>query len=244
VSEPGSPPTKRTRVRRAPDLGNYDQGVIEEILDAALIAHVGVVGDNSQPFVIPMAVARDGDRLLLHGSTASRLMRAAAGRDVCATITHLDGVIVSRTVFDSSMNYRSVVVLGQATPITEPEEKLDALRILVNHLIPGRWDEARRPNDKELKATTVLSLPLTESSAKIRTGPPADEAADLDLPNWAGEIPLRTVALAPIADPSMNEDLQVPASVDAFVAKHSKQDSPPSDVGKTPTRARREERDG
>ena len=183
MSDERSKPTARTKVRRVPNRGHYDLDVVKQVIDAALIAHVGFVGDGNQPYVIPMAVARDGDRLLLHGSTASRLMRTVAGgTDVCVTVTHLDGIVVSRSVFDSSMNYRSAVVLGSATPITDRDEKLAALRTIVNHLLPGRWDEARHPNEQELKATLVLALPLSESSAKIRTGPPADDEADLDQP--------------------------------------------------------------
>ena len=212
------PPTGRTRVRRVPDRGHYDPDIVKEIVDGALIAHVGFVDDAGQPFVIPMVVARDGDRLLLHGSTASRLMRtAASGSDVCVTVTHLDGVVAARSVFHSSMNYRSVVVLGRVTPILDPDEKLSALENLVNHLLPGRWDEARQPNENELKQTLILALPLSESSAKIRTGPPADDEADVDLPIWAGVIPLRTVALPPVADPGAKEELRVPDSVEAFL---------------------------
>jgi hypothetical protein len=208
----------RTRVRRVPYRACYDRATIDAILDAALIAHVGFVGANQQPFVIPMAVARDGDLLLLHGSTASRLMRTiAGGADVCVTVTHLDGVVVSRSVFDSSMNYRSVVVLGRARPIADRTEKLAALHALVDHLIPGRWDEARPPSEQELKATLVLALPIDEASAKIRTGPPRDDETDVALPFWAGEIPLTTVALEPVVDRLVPTGLEVPPSVRSFI---------------------------
>lgn len=220
MSDEPSRPTERTRVRRVPERGRYDPNVVNEIIDAALIAHVGIVDDSGQPYVIPMIVARDGDRLLLHGSTASRLMRAASsGGNVCVTITHLDGVIAARSVFHSSMNYRSAVVLGRAAPILDPDEKLAALEKLVNHLIPGRWGEARQPNEKELKQTLILAVPLSESSAKIRTGPPADDEADLDLPIWAGEIPLRTVALPPVADPGFKTGSDPPPSIKAFLER-------------------------
>src|SRR5687768_2801512 len=150
-------PTERTRVRRLPARGFYDRETIYEILDDALICHVGFVVDGS-PFVMPMVSARAGDNLLLHGSTAGRLTRRLAdGADVCVTVTHLDGLVVARSVFDSSMNYRSVVVLGKARPVTEPDEKLEAMRAITEHLLPGRWAEARHPNQQELKATTILA---------------------------------------------------------------------------------------
>jgi uncharacterized protein len=208
-------PGERTRVRRTPGRGRYDRESIYELLDDALVCHVGFVAEGL-PYVIPMAVARNGDDLLLHGSSASRLVRIlAGGADVCVSVTHVDGVVVSRSVFDNSMNYRSVVVFGRARPLVNAEEKLAALRVLVDHLIPGRWEEARGPNDQELKATTILSLPLSETSAKIRTGPPQDDHADLGLPVWAGEIPLRTVSLPPLAD-HLVDDLDIPDSVRRF----------------------------
>lgn len=208
--------TPRTRVRRVPERGHYDRATIEAILDEALLCHVGVVSGGS-PVVIPMACARDGDRLLLHGSTASRLLKTlTSGAEVCVTVTHLDGVVVARSVFHSSMNYRSVVVIGRAEVITDPQDKLDALRILVERLIPGRWDEVRETSEKELRATTILSVPLTESSAKIRTGPPKDDEEDLTLDIWAGEIPLRTISLDPVTDPLLESEKPVPTSVDRF----------------------------
>jgi nitroimidazol reductase NimA-like FMN-containing flavoprotein (pyridoxamine 5'-phosphate oxidase superfamily) len=212
-------PSDRTRVRRLPDRGHYDRETIDPIIDDAMVAHVGFVAEG-HPYVIPMAVARHGDELFLHGSTASRLMKTLSGStDVCVTVTHLDGLIVSRTLFDSSMNYRSVVVLGHARVITEPAEKLAALRVIVEHLLPGRWDEARTPSNRELKATTLLAVPLDEASAKIRSGPPQDDDANLGLPSWAGEIPLTTIALEPVADPHLASGTEVPASVRSFVAQ-------------------------
>jgi nitroimidazol reductase NimA-like FMN-containing flavoprotein (pyridoxamine 5'-phosphate oxidase superfamily) len=217
----------RTRIRRQPKRAAYDRETIYRILDEALIGHVGFVVDGS-PYVIPMAVARRDDELLLHGSTASRLMRHIAdGADVCVSVTHLDGVVVARSVFDNSMNYRSVVVFGRARPITQPDEKIAALQVLVEHLVPGRWREARHPNDKELRATTIIALPIDEASAKVRSGPPQDDEADLDLPIWAGEIPLRTVALSPVADPLLEQEMVVPESVERFRRGRFPADPPP-----------------
>ena len=209
-------PNKRTRVRRQPGRGVYDRDTIHGILDEALICHVGFVAEEL-PYVIPMAAARKGDDLLIHGSTASRLMRhLGTGADVCVSVTHLDGVVIARSVFDNSMNYRSVVVFGRARSITDHDEKLDALRTLVEHILPGRWREARLPSDKELRATTILTLPLANASAKVRSGPPQDDRADLDLPVWAGEIPLRMVSLAERPDPLLDREMAVPDSVARF----------------------------
>ena len=209
-------PTDRTRVRRVPERGSYETATIEAILDEALVCHVGFASDG-QPFVIPMACARDGDRLLLHGSTASRLIRAlSAGADVCVTATHLDGVVMARSVFHNSMNYRSAVVVGRAQPITDPHEKLEALRILVERLTPGRWDESRKPNDQELRATMILSVPLAEASAKIRSGPPKDDPDDMSLDIWAGVIPLRLVSLDAETDPTVASEIPHPPSVERF----------------------------
>ena len=208
--------TPRTRVRRVPERGRYDRDTIEAIIDDALVCHVGFVSDES-PYVIPMACARDAERLLLHGSTASRLMRTlTAGAEVCVTVTHLDGVILARAAFDNSMNYRSAVVIGRAEPINDPQRKLDALRVLVERLVPGRWEEAREPNDNELRATTILSVSLTEASAKVRSGPPRDAEEDLVLDVWAGEIPIRMVSLDPVPDPLLRPDTPVAASVERF----------------------------
>jgi nitroimidazol reductase NimA-like FMN-containing flavoprotein (pyridoxamine 5'-phosphate oxidase superfamily) len=210
------PPSDRTRVRRVPERGNYDLATIAAIVDEALVCHVGFVSDD-KPYVIPMAIARDGDRLLLHGSTASRLMRVLAqGAEVCVTVTHLDGVVVARSAFHSSMNYRSAVIVGRAESITDPEEKREALRLLVERLIPGRWEEVRASTDQELRATTILAVPMNEASAKIRSGPPVDDEADLGLDTWAGEIPLRTTRLDPVPDPLVGPEIETPPSVLGF----------------------------
>jgi uncharacterized protein len=206
----------RTRVRRKPDRGRYDRETIHAILDEALVGHVGFVVD-SVPHVTPMVIARRGNELLLHGSTRSRLMRhLEGGGDVCVEVTHLDGLIVSRSLFDSSMNYRSVMVFGLARAVTKPDEKLDALRAIVEHVLPGRWEEARSPSASELRSTSILAVPLTEASAKVRSGPPRDAEAGLNAAAWAGEIPLRVISLPPIRDPLLADGIPVPASVERF----------------------------
>jgi nitroimidazol reductase NimA-like FMN-containing flavoprotein (pyridoxamine 5'-phosphate oxidase superfamily) len=207
---------ERTRVRRQPTRGVYDRDTIYRIVDEAMIGHVGFVSAGS-PHVIPMVVVRRDDELLLHGSAGSRLMRhLATGAELCVCVTHLDGVIVARSVFDNSMNYRSVVIFGRARLVTDLREKAEALRTVVEKVLPGRWEEARQPSDKELRATTILVLPLEEASAKVRSGPPQDDEADLDLPIWAGEIPLRMESLAPLPDPLLSGEIQVPESVRRF----------------------------
>jgi uncharacterized protein len=186
-------PPDRLRVRREPQRGRYDRETIDAILDEALLCHLGFEVDG-QPYVIPTLHARVGDRLYVHGSAASRMLRhAAAGARMCATVTLFDGLVLARSVFNHSVNYRSVVVLGNAA-LVAADEKREALRALTEQLAPGRWDEARQPTDKELKATWILWLPLDEASAKVRTGPEEDDAEDLDLPVWAGVVPVHLAA--------------------------------------------------
>jgi nitroimidazol reductase NimA-like FMN-containing flavoprotein (pyridoxamine 5'-phosphate oxidase superfamily) len=186
-------PADRIRVKREPQRARYDRETIEVILDEALICHLGFVVDG-QPYVIPTLHARVGDRLYVHGSAASRLLRhLAGGAPVCATVTLVDGLVLARSVFNHSVNYRSAVVFGTAT-LVEDGEKREALRALTEQLAPGRWDEARQPTEKELKATWILSLPIDEASAKVRTGPEEDEPEDLDLPVWAGVVPVHLAA--------------------------------------------------
>jgi nitroimidazol reductase NimA-like FMN-containing flavoprotein (pyridoxamine 5'-phosphate oxidase superfamily) len=183
-------PSRRVAVRRHAERGAYEREAVHAILDAGRIAHVGFVLEG-QPYVIPMGYARQGERLVLHGAVTSRMFRHLAdGLPCCVTVTHLDGLVLARSVFSHSMNYRSVVVLGTATPIRDPAEKLAALHALTEQLAPGRWDEARVPDRKELAATEVLALPLDEASAKVRTGGPKDMEKDLALPVWAGVLPL------------------------------------------------------
>ena len=193
-------PSARTRVKRHPERGAYERDVIDGILDEALVCHVGFAVEG-QPFVIPTIHARDGDVLYIHGSPGSRMLRnLRAGIDACVTVTLLDGLVLARSVYNHSMNYRSVVVVGRAREVTEHDEKLRAMRCVVEHVVRGRWDEARQPNEAELKATTILAVSLSDASAKIRTGPPTDDDGDLDFPVWAGVIPLALQAADPVPD--------------------------------------------
>ncbi|HYR76492.1 MAG TPA: pyridoxamine 5'-phosphate oxidase family protein [Pyrinomonadaceae bacterium] len=194
------PQTARTTLKRLPQRGNYDRELINQILDEGFICHVGFVVDD-EPFVIPTGYARVEDRLFIHGSQASRMLRALEkGIEVCVTVTLIDGLVLARSAFHHSMNYRSVVVFGRATVVDERAQKMAALLALSEHMIPGRWADVRAPNERELQLTTVLSLPLTEASAKVRTGPPLDDEEDYDLPVWAGVIPLRLAAGSPVDD--------------------------------------------
>jgi nitroimidazol reductase NimA-like FMN-containing flavoprotein (pyridoxamine 5'-phosphate oxidase superfamily) len=203
-------PTTRTRVVREPHRGVYDKEVIKRILDEGFICHLGFTVDN-QPFVIPTAYGRLGDNLYIHGSVASRMLRQMdQGVPVCLTVTLLDGLVLARSIFNQSMNYRSVVVLGTAVAVRDQQEKIEALRALSEHIIPGRWADVRQPNEKELKATLVMRLPLTEVSAKIRTGPPIDEEEDYRLPVWAGVLPLELVPGVAIRDPKCDQSLSPP----------------------------------
>jgi hypothetical protein len=206
-------PTERTQVKRLPKRGLYDRAAIHHILDEAFLCHVGFVVDG-QPYVIPTGYARDGDTLYIHGSAASRMLRTLGGGvAVAVTVTLVDGLVLARSAFHHSMNYRSVVVLGTATPVEDTPGKLHALRAFTEHVTPGRWAEVRGPSAQELKATTVLSLPLDEASAKVRTGPPVDEEEDYALPVWAGVLPLQLGTRAPIADPRMTQVVAVPSYV-------------------------------
>jgi hypothetical protein len=185
--------TDRTRVRREPKRGHYDRETIDAILDEGLYCHLGFVADG-QPYVVPTLHARVGDLLVVHGSSASRMLRhAASGAPMCATVTLLDGLVLAKSVFNHSLNYRSVVVLGDATQLAD-DDKLEALRVFTERVAPGRWEEARQPTATELKATTILSLPLTEASAKVRSGAPEDEPEDVDLPVWSGVVPVHLAA--------------------------------------------------
>ncbi len=206
-------PTQRTPVRRLPERARYDRDTIDAILDEGLVCHVGLV-DQGQPFVIPAVYARLGDQVLVHGSAASRLINVlAGGAPACLTVTLLDGLVLARSGFHHSMNYRSVVVVGNAREITDPEEKRRALDAIVEHVVPGRTAEVRPPSQKELRATRVVALSLDEASAKLRTGPPKDDEQDLALACWAGELPLRLVALDPVPDPQLRPGLLPDASV-------------------------------
>jgi uncharacterized protein len=210
MSQP-QPSSTRTRVVREPHRGVYDRETAYQILDQGFICHVGFVVDG-QPFVIPTAFGRAGDNLYLHGSAASRMLRRLnEGIPVCVTVTLLDGLVLARSVFNHSMNYRSVVVLGTATAVEDREEKVAALQTIAEHILRGRWADSRQPTEKELKATLVMRLPIQEFSSKIRTGPPIDDEEDYSFPTWAGVIPLEMVAGNPIRDERCDPNLPVPA---------------------------------
>lgn len=197
--------TERNAVRRLPQRAVYERGEVYAILDAGFVCHVGFVADG-QPFVIPTAYGRANDTLYLHGSRASRMMKTlGAGVDACVTVTHVDGLVLARSAFHHSLNYRSVVVFGRATVVEDAAGKMAAMRAFTEHLMRGRWSEAREPNERELNATLVLSLPLAEASAKVRTGQPIDDEEDLELPVWAGVVPLRVAAGEPISDPQLKD---------------------------------------
>jgi uncharacterized protein len=206
--QPGT--TARTRLRRAPTKAVHDRSVLYAVLDAGLVAHVAVVDSHGQPFVVPVAYARDGDQVVFHGSTGSRLFRnLAAGAPTCLSVTLLDGMVLARSVFESSMHYRSVMVLGSCTPV-RGEAKMAALERITHHLLPGRWAEARHPNAKEMAATLVLALPLDEASVKVSDGPPDDAADDVSLPVWAGTVPMYEEFGAPVDAPDLPYPMPAP----------------------------------
>ena len=208
--------TERSQIKRLPQRGEYDRQVIYQILDEGLICHVGF-GVNGQPFVIPTAYGRVDDRLYIHGSPASRMLRTLkTGIDVCVTVTLLDGLVLARSAFHHSMNYRSVVVFGTASLVEREEEKWEALKAFTDHIIPGRWAEVRQPTHQEVTGTLVLSLALTEASAKMRSGAPSDDEADYALPVWAGELPLKMTPLPPIADPRLARNTPLPDYVQGY----------------------------
>ncbi len=209
------PPTTRTRIRRLPQRAVYNREEICAILDEGFVCHIGfAVG--AQPYVIPTNYVRRGDEIVLHGSPASRMLRAlASGGDVCVTVTLVDGLVLARSAFHHSVNYRSVVIFGKVREVSDPAEKLDALRCFTNHVVPGRWDEVRHPTAQELEATEVLALPLTEVSAKVRQGQPMDDEHDRALPVWAGVVPLQTVPGTPIAADDLAPDAP-PVDVSRF----------------------------
>ena len=203
-------PTERTQVKRLPKRGKYDRETVHKILDDGFVCHVGFSVDG-QPFVIPTNYGRTTDVLYLHGSAVSRMLRTLSGGvPVCVTVTHVDGLVLARSAFHHSVNYRSVVILGTARLVEDPAEKMEALRIFTEHVMNGRWDDVRQPTEQELKATTVLALPLEEVSAKVRTGGPIDDEADYALPVWAGVLPLEVSVKAPIPDEKRQKDQPVP----------------------------------
>jgi uncharacterized protein len=208
--------TRRTELRRLPDRGSRDRDTINQILDAGFLAHVGFCVDG-RPFVIPTLYGRDGETLYLHGSAASRMLRELeTGISACVTVTVVDGLVLARSAFDHSMNYRSVVAFGTARKIADPELKIKSLRAISEHLIAGRWAEVRGPSDKELKATTVLEFSIEEASSKVRNGPPLDDGSDLALPVWAGVLPLQIKSQPPIPDDKLVAGISVPNYVQNY----------------------------
>lgn len=211
-----STPTQRTRVVREPQRAVYDRDVVNRILDEGFICHVGFVQDG-QPFVIPTSYGRHEDVLYIHGSAASRMLRnASGGIPVCVTVTLLDGLVLARSIFNHSMNYRSVVVLGTGKAIEDREEKLAALRLLSEHIVPERWQEARQPNEKELKATTIIRVPIREFSAKVREGGVVDDEEDYAFPVWAGILPLHIMTGDPHSDSRLLEGIDVPDYIKSY----------------------------
>jgi nitroimidazol reductase NimA-like FMN-containing flavoprotein (pyridoxamine 5'-phosphate oxidase superfamily) len=212
------PKTDRTTLKRLPKRGYYEHETVYAILDEGFICHVGFIFEG-KPIVIPTGYARADDNLYIHGSQASRMLRTLSeGIDVCVTVTLVDGLVLARSAFHHSINYRSVVVFGRATLIADPAEKSSALLAFSEQVIRQRWADVREPTENELKQTTVLCLPLTEASAKVRTGPPIDDEEDYTLPVWAGILPLQIVAGEPIKDPRLPEGIEVPE----YIAKYSR----------------------
>ena len=220
--------TKRTELRRLPDRGAHDRETIYQILDAGFLAHVGFCVEG-QPFVIPTLYGRDGEKLYLHGSAASRMLgQLATGIPACVTVTLVDGLVLARSAFDHSMNYRSAVAFGTAQKIADPAQKMKSLRVISEHLIAGRWEDVRQPSEKELKATTVLEFSIEEASSKVRSGPPLDDEDDYRLPVWAGVLPLKIKSRAPIPDDRLIDGVIVPDYVRHYQARLNGATSPPS----------------
>src|ERR1700732_3879207 len=218
--------TKRTELRRIPDRGSRESKTINEILDAGFLAHVGFCLDG-QPFVIPTLYGRERERLYLHGSAVSRMLRElATGVPACVTVTLVDGLVLSRSAFDHSLNYRSVVAFGTARKVLDPEQKIKALRVISEHLIAGRWAEVRGPSDKELKATTVLEFSIEEASSKVRSGPPLDDESDYGLKVWAGVLPLEMKSRLSIPDDKLVQGVTLPEYVQRYDARlHGRKDA-------------------
>ncbi len=212
-------PSARTRVVREAHRGVYDRESVYQILDEGFLCHVGFAVDG-QPFVIPTSYGRKDASLYIHGSAASRMLKQMKeGVNVCITVTLLDGLVLARSIFNHSMNYRSVVILGKAMLVDDAQEKLEALRLLSEHILPGRWDDSRQPNERELKQTSVLRVPIEEFSAKVRQGPPIDDEEDYAFPTWAGVIPLDLIAGTPIDDARLSPGEEVPPYASNYTRK-------------------------
>lgn len=209
--------TRKNRVQRVPERGIYEREVVYEIVDHALIGHVGFVVDG-EPFVIPTLIARQDDQILVHGATSSRLMRhIQSAAPLCVAVTHVDGLVLARSIFHHSLNYRSAVLFGTGKFIEERDAKIEALRLFSERLIPGRWEDARQPNDVELKATAIASIEIDLASAKIRTGPPGEEEEDYSLPVWAGVLPVRQLYGEPVPDKRLDPAIDFPEYLQAFI---------------------------
>lgn len=216
-----TPPSKRTSIRRMPARGSYDPETIHAILDEGLIAHLGFAIEG-QPYVIPTLHARVGDKIYFHGSAGSRTLRAlGAGVPACLTVSLVDGLVLARSALHHSANYRSVVVLGEASTVDSPDERRVALRAFMERLLPGRWDDVRAPSDKDLRVTSVLCMSLAESSAKVRSGPPLDDEEDYSLDVWAGVIPLALRASSPVPDARLPHHIGLPGYVEQWVNGHN-----------------------
>jgi nitroimidazol reductase NimA-like FMN-containing flavoprotein (pyridoxamine 5'-phosphate oxidase superfamily) len=210
--------TKRTTLHRLSERGRTDRADLYAVLDAGLVCHLGVIVDG-YPVVLPTGYGRAGDTLYLHGSSANHALRAADGHEICVTVTHLDGLVCARSVFNHSMNYRSATIFGAAQLVTDDSRRLEALRAVTEQLVPGQWDHARQPTRKELAATAVLELPLAEASVKVRTGPPHDEPEDYDTDTWAGVLPAQLVFGAAEPDPDLRAGVSVPDHIRALAGR-------------------------
>ncbi len=215
-----APPSDRTRVRRLPELAEYDRDRIDALLDGSSSCHVGIVVDG-QPFVVPTLYARMGDELVLHGSVASRLMRhVRSAAPICVTVTELDGLVLARSAFETSLNYRSVMVLGTGRLVEDDAERLAALRAISEAVLPGRWDDVRAPTPVELRQTMVVAVTIDECSAKVSSGHPEDPEEEWELAIWAGRVPLRRVADAPVPSPDLRTGIEVPDYLADWVGRH------------------------
>ncbi|MBR9999503.1 MAG: pyridoxamine 5'-phosphate oxidase family protein [Cyclobacteriaceae bacterium] len=213
-------PTEKIRVKRVPDRGSYDKETIYRILDASFLCHMAFIHDG-YPVIIPTLYGRSEENLYIHGATSSRMIKKLSeGIDLSLSVTLVDGFVLARSAFHHSMNYRSVVLFGKGELVPD-EEKHESLRIISDHILPGRWKEVREPNKKELKATHVIRVPIRDASAKIRTGPPKDDAPDYDLDVWAGEIPLKLVASKPVADPELKNGIPASAILEELLKKYT-----------------------
>lgn len=222
TEQPAFTPTDYSRVRRLPQRAAYDKASVYAIVDAVPICHVGLVEDG-RPVVIPTIHARMGDTIVLHGARASRLLKhAAAGHELCITVTQLDGLVLARSVFHHSMNYQSAVIFGRGTIIEDPAAKMAALEAITDHVMPGRWSDARLPNTKEMNATSVVAVAIETATAKVRVGPPSDDEEDYARPIWAGVVPLHLAAGQPEDDPRLTAGIPTPEYVTNYVAEHAK----------------------